>query len=69
MDRTEMWPWSIEEEAQWKADLEERNDEVLEQLIETASEGGIPGSRYVFGALQKEEPAEEGAPEKYLVTT
>jgi hypothetical protein len=69
MERTEKWPWNIEEEVQWKANLEERNDEVLEQLIETASEGGMSGSRYVLDTLQKEEPAERGAPEKYLVTT
>ena len=41
MDRTAVWPWNLEEEAEWKADLEKQDDDILEELIETAAENGI----------------------------
>jgi hypothetical protein len=65
--RTE-WPWSSEEEAEWKAELEERNDDLLEELMGGVVEEGIAGSRYGIGATQQEEPAEDTMPEKYSVT-
>jgi len=34
MDRSTESPWSWEEEAEWKADLEQRDDNVLEGLID-----------------------------------
>jgi hypothetical protein len=67
MDRTE-WPWSWEEEAEWKAELEERHD-FLEELIDSVAEDGIlAGSRQIFGPPQQEEPVGEDTPENYAVT-
>jgi len=68
MDRRTEWPWSSEEEAEWKAELEERDYEFLEELIDSAVDGAITGSRYVFGPPQEEEAAAESAPERYSVT-
>ena len=34
MDRSTEFPWSWEEEAEWKADLEERDRDFLEGLID-----------------------------------
>jgi len=65
MDSTK-WPWSWEEEAEWKAELEERDYDFLNELIEDAVEDGTAGSSYVL-APQKKEPAEDGTPEKYSV--
>lgn len=39
MDRTD-WPWSWEEEIKWKADLEERDFEFFQELIDNAVEDG-----------------------------
>jgi len=47
MDRSTESPWSWEEEAEFKADLEERDDEFLQglvdidELIESAVEDGV----------------------------
>jgi hypothetical protein len=68
MDRSTEWPWSWEEEAEWKAELEERDYDFLEELIDSAVEDGTTGSSYVLGPPQEEEPAEDSTPEKYLVT-
>ena len=38
MDRQAEWPWSWEEEAEWKAELEERDNAFVEELIEDAVE-------------------------------
>jgi len=67
MDRTE-WPWSWEEEAEWKAELEARDYDFLEELIDSAVEDGITGPRDVFELPQQEEPAEAGTLENYAVT-
>jgi hypothetical protein len=68
MDRSTEWPWSWEEEAEWKAELEERDYDFLEELIDSAVEEGTTGSSYVLGPPQMEETAEDGTPEKYSVT-
>ena len=68
MDRSTEWPWSWEEEAEWKAELQERDNDFLEELIDSAVEEGITGSRYVLGPPPEEESAQDGTPEKYLVT-
>jgi len=68
MDRSTEWPWNWEEEAEWKADLEEKEDDLLEELIEGAVEDGATGSSYVLTPPQEEDPAEDSTPEKYLVT-
>jgi hypothetical protein len=36
MDRNIDWPWSWEEEIEWKADLEGRDYEFLQELIDNA---------------------------------
>jgi len=63
MERTSVWPWNMEEEAEWKADLE-REDDILEQLSEAADEDNVASSSDAL-----EEPTPDTAPEKYLVTT
>lgn len=68
MDRSTEWPWSWEEEAEWKAELEERDYDLLEELIDSAFEDGTTGSSFVFGPPQEGEAAEDGIPEKYSVT-
>jgi hypothetical protein len=67
MDRTR-WPWSWEEEARWKAELEEKDYNFLDGLIDGAVEDGATGSSYVLSSPQKDEPAEDNTPEKYCVT-
>ena len=68
MDRSTEWPWSSEEEAEWKAALEDRDYDVLDELIDSAVEDGTTGPSYVLGPLREEEPGEDSTPEKYLVT-
>lgn len=68
MDRSREWPWSWEEEAEWKAELEERDNDFLDELIDSAVEEGITGSRYVLGPLKEEESEQDGAPQKYSIT-
>jgi hypothetical protein len=68
MDRSTEWPWNWEEEAAWKAELEERDYDFLKELIDSAVEDGTTGSSYVLGPPQEEEPAEDGTPENYSVT-
>jgi hypothetical protein len=63
MDRSTEWPWSWEEEVEWKTDLEERDYDFLEELIDDAIEDGLTGSRYILG-----HPQEEELVEKYSVT-
>jgi len=65
VDRRTDWPWSWEEEAEWKAELEERDDDFVAELIDNAVEDEIGASRYTLEP-QPEKPAED-APEKYLV--
>jgi hypothetical protein len=66
MDRRTEWPWSLEEEAEWKAELEERDQDFVEELIGESVEDDLSGSRDVIGTPEKE-PA-DSIPEKYLVT-
>jgi len=67
MDRSTDWPWSWEEEVEWKADLEERDYEFLEELIDNAVEDRTTGSLYVLGP-PRGEPTEDGTPEEYSIT-
>ena len=47
MDRSTECPWSWEEEAEWKADLEERDNDLVaglidfEDLVDSAIEEGV----------------------------
>ena len=65
MDSTQ-WPWSWEEEAEWKAELEERDDSLLEELINDAFEDDLAAPEDVLVSPRAEEPA-ENTPEKYSV--
>ena len=66
MERSTDWPWSWEEEVEWKADLEERDYDFLAELIDSAFEDDTAGSRYVLRPLR--DATEDGAPEEYSVT-
>lgn len=67
MDRKEEWPWSLEEEAEWKAELEGREQDFVDELISDTVEDDLSSSRYVL-RIPEETPAEDTIPEKYLVT-
>ncbi|MGA3092480.1 MAG: hypothetical protein ABSD75_28095 [Terriglobales bacterium] len=63
-DRNTAWPWSWEEEAVWKAELEERDYDFIEELIDNAVADGASSSDYVLGPPYEE----EGTLERYSVT-
>lgn len=67
MDRSLDWPWSWEEEIEWKADLLERDDDFVQELIESAVEDSATDSRYSLGS-PPQEPSEDATVEKYFVT-
>ena len=67
MDRRADWPWSWEEEIEWKADLEERDYDFLAGLIDEAVESGTTDSLYVLGPVPEEETVEDAKPEVYSV--
>lgn len=66
MDRRTDWPWSSEEEAQWKAELEEEENDFLGEMIDSAVDNGLTGSPYVSEPRQTQQ-SEDVTPEKYLV--
>jgi hypothetical protein len=66
MDRRTDWPWSSEEEAEWKAELEEKDNDLLEEMIDSAADNGLTGSPYVSGSRETPGP-DDVTPEKYLV--
>jgi len=68
MDRRTEWPWSWEEEAAWKAELEERDSEFVAELMDRSVEEGRNGASYVPGPGREEELVEEVTPEKYSIT-
>jgi hypothetical protein len=68
MDRSTDWPWSWEEEVEWKTDLEERDYEFLQELMENEVEDSTIDMRHRLESLP-EEPSQDAGAEKYLVTT
>ena len=54
MDRSIDWPWSWEEEIEWKADLEERDYTFIEELIDAAVEGTASASGDVLESSPQE---------------
>lgn len=66
MDRTD-WPWSWEEEIKWKADLEERDFEFFQELIDNAVEDGTADLRYNV-RLVAEDSSEDAVSSEYFVT-
>lgn len=69
MDRHAVWPWSWEEETEWKAELEERDYDFVEDLIEDAVGESTVDAGYVLGVEAEDESSGERAPDKYLVVT
>jgi hypothetical protein len=67
MDRRADWPWSWEEEVEWKADLEERDYDFLAGLIDGAVENGTTDSFYILGPVHEEESVEDAKQEEYSV--
>ena len=67
MDRTTECPWCWEEEVAWRADLEERDDDFLQELIDNAVEDISTESVYSPVSLP-EESLEDATSEEYLVT-
>ena len=67
MDRHTDWPWSWEEEVEWKADLEERDYEFLQELFDNAMEDGTADSRYTLASAEKE-AGEDVASEDLFIT-
>ena len=66
MDRSIDWPWSWEEEIAWKADLEDRDNSFLEELIDNAVEDSTGVSGYILESLPLE-LSEDASSEKYCV--
>lgn len=66
MDRTD-WPWSWEEEVEWKADLEDRDYDFLLELIDNAIEDSTRDSPDILRSL-REKPSEDVTSEEYFVT-
>lgn len=67
MDRTTDWPWCWEEEIAWRADLEERDDDFLQELIDNAVED-IATESFRNPVSLPEEASEDLASKMYLVT-
>lgn len=67
MDRRTDWPWDWQEEAEWKAELEERDYDFLAGLIDDAVEMGAATSPVVLGPRQGRESVDDAAPEDYLI--
>ena len=67
MDRTTDWPWCWEEEIAWRADLEERDDDFLQELIDNAVED-IAAESFYHPISLPEEASEDAASQEYLVT-
>ena len=66
MDRRTDWPWSWEEEAEWKAELEERDYDFIEELIDEAVSNVTTGTVRTMGPGQEEGSEEDAFPERYL---
>jgi len=67
MDRTTDWPWCWEEEIAWRVDLEERDDEFVQELIDNAVEN-IAAESFYNPVPLPEETSENAASKEYLVT-
>jgi len=66
MDHKTDFPWSWEEEVEWKADLEERDYDFLQELIDNAIE---PGTTLTLSVpTSSPEKTSEDAVEEYVVT-
>lgn len=68
MDWRTEWPWSLEEEAEWKSELEQRKQGIVENLLDEVVEDELSSSGEVIDTPEGESAA-GSTPEKYLVTT
>ena len=66
MDRSIDWPWSWEEEIEWKADMEERDYNFIEELIDNAVEDSATVSGYILESFPQG-VSEDDSSEKYCV--
>jgi hypothetical protein len=69
MNKSTDWPWSWEEEAEWKAEMEERHLEFLDELMDAVIEDDMIGARYNAAPTPQGNKTKPGAPEKYVITT
>ena len=63
MDWRTEWPWSLEEEAEWKSELEKReqgDEELMDEII------AGDGSSCDVISIPNEEPAEDSIPQKHV---
>ena len=67
MDPNTQWPWSWAEELEWKADLEERDYDFIDELINDTVDDGTTESRY-NPSPSRSEANEDRVPEEYSVT-
>jgi len=68
MDWRTEWPWSLEEEAEWKSELEQRKPGIVENLLDQVVEDEQSSSGDVVDTTEGESVG-ASTPEKYLVTT
>jgi len=61
MGRRTEWPWSLEEEAEWKAELEEGAQDFVEELMGDNVEDDLSSSPDVIGTPENE--PEDSIPE------
>jgi len=66
MNRSIDWPWSWEEEIEWKADMEERDYNFIEELIDNAVEDSATVSGYILESFPQG-VSEDDSSEKYCV--
>lgn len=66
MDKRIEWPWSSEEEAEWKSELAKRDSDLVEELMVDAAEDESD-SRDVSRPVE-EEPSGDAIPDQYSVT-
>jgi hypothetical protein len=69
MNKSTDWPWSWEEEAEWKAEMEERHLEFLDELMDAVIEDEMIGARYNSAPTPQGNKTKPGASEKYAITT
>ena len=69
MDRSAEWPWNLEEEVEWKAQLEQKDYDLVNELIDSAADADISPSRPALNPEDNAQEVENDATDKYLITT
>lgn len=65
MDRTD-WPWSWEEEVEWKADLQDRDYDLLQKLIDDAVGDSTSDSRYSAEPVSEVSSEDDASQENFV---